>query len=251
MLGSIDAVLDDRRRRSEPGRLAGRLAAAALHAVAIAAVILAPKLRAAPPQLPEFVAVQIIPAQRLGIPEPPPAPPPKPQPQAPEPEAAPPPPEAAPAPDPPPVVPRPAPVAPSPPPPAPRPAAASAPVTPEAAAAPAVREGSPLGSRDGAVTGAAVAGLDNPDFTYGYYVDQMLGLIRAQWVRPTLGGGIEASVHFVIARDGRVSEARIVSSSGYSSFDLSGLRAVQAASPLPPLPKGYRQSALGVTLIIR
>ncbi len=79
----------------------------------------------------------------------------------------------------------------------------------------------------------------------------MLALIRAQWVRPPLGGGIEASVHFQIGRNGEISDLRIVQSSGYSSFDLAGMRAVQSASPLPPLPSGYKQGSLGVTLIIR
>ena len=102
-----------------------------------------------------------------------------------------------------------------------------------------------------AAFGAQVATLDNPDFTYGYYIEQMLALIRAQWTRPPLGGGIEATVHFEVGRSGEIREVRIVQSSGYSSFDLAGLRAVQTASPLPPLPNGYKQGSLGVTLIIR
>ena len=101
------------------------------------------------------------------------------------------------------------------------------------------------------VSGAAIAGLDNPDFTYGYYIDQMLSQIRANWVRPPLGGGIEAVVHFRVLRDGRIDDLRIVTSSGYSSFDLAGLRAVQSASPLPPLPASYRRGELGVNLVIR
>ena len=30
-------------------------------------------------------------------------------------------------------------------------------------------------------------GLDNPNFTYGYYIDRLLSLIDAQWERPTMG----------------------------------------------------------------
>ncbi len=78
----------------------------------------------------------------------------------------------------------------------------------------------------------------------------MLSMIQGQWVRPPLGGGVEAQVYFRIQRDGRVTDLRIVRSSGYSSFDLAGLRAVQAASPLPPLPRGYTHGSLGVNLIL-
>jgi TonB family protein len=70
-------------------------------------------------------------------------------------------------------------------------------------------------------------------------------------VRPPLGGGVEAVVHFRVSRDGRIDDLRIVTSSGYSSFDLAGLRAVQSASPLPPLPASYRRGELGVNLVIR
>ena len=35
-------------------------------------------------------------------------------------------------------------------------------------------------------------------------------------------------------------------SSGYNSFDLAALRAVQNASPFPPLPRAYRHDSLGV-----
>ena len=79
----------------------------------------------------------------------------------------------------------------------------------------------------------------------------MLLLIRAQWVRPPLGSGVEATVHFRILRDGTVESIELVSSSGYNSFDLAALRALQAAAPLPPLPRGYREGELGVTLIFR
>ena len=236
---SVDGVLEDRRRLGKRGRWSGFVVASLLHAAGIAAVVLVPVLRAqhAPPI--EYVAVQIVPAQALGVAEPPPAPP-KPQPPpvaAPEPE---PPKEALPPPEPPAK------------PPVKKPEEAPAASKPAAAPTPAVREGSPTGSASsGSSFGAAIAGLDNPDFTYGYYIDQMLAQIRANWTRPPLGGGIEATVHFRVLRDGRIDDLRIVNSSGYSSFDLAGLRAVQSASPLPPLPASYRRGELGVNLVIR
>ncbi len=48
------------------------------------------------------------------------------------------------------------------------------------------------------------------------------------------GGSI--ALTFVIARDGRLVDARIAKSSGISSLDRSLLEAMRAASPYPPLP---------------
>jgi protein TonB len=240
MTQSVDGVLADRRQLEKRGRFSGYVVASLLHAVGIAAVLVAPVIRAqnAPPI--EYVAVQIVPAQALGVEKPPPAPPkpepPAPQPPAPEPEEA-----MAPAEKPEPVK------QPEPPPVRPSAAPAPAPAAPEPQ-----RQGSPTGSAaSGSSFGAAIAGLDNPDFTYGYYIDQMLAQIRANWTRPPLGGGIETVVHFRVLKDGRIDDLRIVTSSGYSSFDLAGLRAVQSASPLPPLPSSYRRGELGVNLVIR
>ncbi len=79
----------------------------------------------------------------------------------------------------------------------------------------------------------------------------MLALISTNWVRPPVGSGVEATVYYRIQRDGRVTELRIVRSSGINSFDLAALRAVQSSSPLPPLPRGFKDGSLGVNLIVR
>jgi TonB family protein len=114
------------------------------------------------------------------------------------------------------------------------------------------RRGSPRGSPLGTSTlGAAVAGIDNPAFTYDYYLDRMLGLIEAQWLRPPVDQPIEAVVHFRIGHDGRISELEVIQESGLAAFDLAALRAVQNAAPFPPLPASYRSDSLGVNLIVR
>jgi protein TonB len=251
---AIDQLLARRRAARTVAPTKSLLAASGLHLGLLALVLLAPRLGAQRQPPPEFVAVQIIPLQSLGVPKPAPVPvapkPAEPKPPPPSDEPKPvvqpvmPEPTKKPAPDKPekkPVVTPPKPSATEPPPPSAEPPSDA----PE-------KLGSETGAANGsAAFGAQVATLDNPDFTYGYYVEQMLALIRAQWVRPPLGGGIEATVHFQIGRGGEISEIRIVQSSGYSSFDLAGLRAIQTASPLPPLPSGYKQGTLGVNLIIR
>jgi periplasmic protein TonB len=107
-------------------------------------------------------------------------------------------------------------------------------------------DGSPLGTT---AFGSRI-GVDNPDFTYGYYLDRLLSLIDANWTRPALGSGVRAVLSFRIERDGTLSELKVAESSGYNSFDLAALRAVQNASPFPPLPRAYRSDSLGVNLIV-
>lgn len=235
-----------------PRRLSIGLSAA-VHVLIVSGILIGPLLAARPNEPIEFVAVQIVPLQALGVPEPvsrqrqeaPPV-----QPEAtvseekerePEREAALP-------------LPEPEPVKKTPGPPAER---RSQPVRTDgdAGSAESGREqriGSPTGSSLGtSAFGASVGGFDNPDFVYSYYVDQMLAMISANWLRPSIGGQVEAIVHFRIHRDGQISDMRIATSSGYNSFDLAGLRAVQLAAPFPKLPQSFRHDSLGVNLILR
>ncbi len=247
---AVTGVLE-RRRVDREGALVARCTAIALavHGLAVLAAWAVPRLRQIDKPPIEYVAVQIVPAARLGVERPRPAPPPPPEAAKPEPK---------------PVAPLPADTAPPKDTPTLRePAAAKAPTRPAPAAAPkpaapaaaAVAEpevqGSERGSANALALGAAVAGLDNPDFVYGYYVDQMLAMIQRNWVRPMVGSGVEATVHYRIERDGRIVDVRIATSSGINSFDLAALRAVQASTPLPPLPRAFREGSLGVNLIFR
>jgi len=108
-------------------------------------------------------------------------------------------------------------------------------------------EGTPLGT----TAFGSRMGLDNPDFTYGYYLDRLLSLIDANWVRPSIGGGAYAIITFHINRDGSLSDLRIGQSSGYNSFDIAAMRAVQNAAPFPPLPRAYNHDDLGIHLIVK
>jgi outer membrane biosynthesis protein TonB len=193
------------------------------HLTLTAGIALAPALAARDRQPIEFVEVQIVPLQALGVPEPV-APRPQPR-QREEPKPAvisestdts----QAAPADS--------GPVAPNPP--------REKPSSNEQAedenisgpaGAPAQRRGSPLGSAFATSPfGTAVAGFDNPDFVYGYYVEQMLAMIGSNWTRPQAAVDLEMIIHFRIHSDGRLSEIEVVESSGLSSFDLAGRRAV-------------------------
>ena len=256
----------------------------------VAALWIAPSLQAARPPL-EFVPVQIIPAQALGVERPlgrpkreearpkPEEPEAAPEPETPEPEEAPAPPAPEPQkPEPDPRPPRPAaeddrPAPPrserakepeKPPKPAPearRPSAGAS----EAAAGTsgpggvaAVGKGEEQGRRGSAsgnplgtsAFGSSIAGLEDPNFGYGYYIDRLLQLIDARWDRPPMSGDVRAVLYFRIQRNGSIEELQVEQSSGYNSFDLAALRAVQNAAPFPALPASYRPGSLGVNLIV-
>jgi TonB family protein len=226
----VSNLLESRRDQVGHGALARALAIAlALHLLGTTALVWLPQWLRKPPEPPRYVVVQIVPAARLGIEEP--KPPPRPEPPKPAPE------------------PKPkveAPVLPDrkAPPEKPKPEKSPEPEPPAV-------EGTPTGAASGLQMGAAVAAFDNPDFTYGYYVDQMLAKISSNWARPPVGSGVEATLYFRIQRDGRITDLSIARSSGINAFDLAALRAVQASSPLPPLPRAFHEDSLGVNLIVR
>lgn len=267
----IDAQLAERRARILPRRrLPGWKTSLALHVVVLLLLFVGPRLFARPPERLEYVSVQIMPLQALGTPdaqpdaeETEPEPEPEPEPPPAEPEAPEPGPEVVePEPEPQVVVPEPTPQPEereeSPPSPTPAEPATPAPAEPEPSPPAATEtEGTPggLGSPEGdprgtSPLGTTIGGLDNPDFTYSYYLDRMLALIDERWRPPVAGERLEAVVHFWIRRDGTVDGVELRQSSGNSAFDLAGLRAVQSASPLPPLPAGYDHDTLGVNLIL-
>ena len=235
MPASVSAVLERRALAAPPMVSRKSLVwALALHAAVGVAWFVVPRLTRERPKPINYVAVAIVPAQKLGIDKPQPAKVEPPKPAAPKPE---------PKPD--------APVLPDP----RKTAKPKAEAPPEPVKTPPVETPAPQGTAQGVAQGqslaTSVAGLDNPSFTYGYYVDQMLSLIARQWVRPPVGSGVETIVGYRIQRSGQVTDVRIVQSSGINSFDLAALRAVQSASPLPPLPSGFRDSSRGVQLIVR
>lgn len=274
---AVDRIIERRSRPSGRRPEAVSLAAAALlHVLVVALILFLPRMAPPPPPI-SFVPVQIIPAQALGVRRPasrPKAEKPRPEPakeperpalepEKPEPE------------DDVPVLPtekkpeppkpstategprRPAEKAPEKTEPKPpssggtgtNPAGTAAQGTPDGEAG---RRGSATGNPLGTTAfGSSIAGLDNPDFRFGYYLDQLLSGIDSKWVRPNLGEGVEATISFRIGRDGSLSDLQVAVSSGYNSFDLAALRAVQNASPFPPLPRAYRNDSLGVNLIVR
>jgi periplasmic protein TonB len=270
MIAPVERVLAERAAANPlPLARVGLVVATALHLALVALAVLGPRLAHDERRPMEFMPVALVPAQALGTGRPAPPPPQ----QEPAPVAAPEPPATA---EEPPVEPEREPVMPAPTPaerprqpeperprPAPSRPAETPPGEPTARQPPAGdeqpggragdRPGSPLGSPEGTSgLGARLAGVGDPSFTYGYYLDRMLALIERNWRRPPTGDALpEVALTFRIHRDGRVGDLEIETSSGSNAFDFAGLRAVENAAPLPPLPAGYRKESLSIRLIIR
>lgn len=101
----------------------------------------------------------------------------------------------------------------------------------------------------GSGVGIGGARLDQPDFQYSYYIERMILAVGVNWFKPAQVVPIEPVVRFRIERDGTIADPEIETSSGLPFVDRAALRAVLAASPLPPLPPEYAGSSLGVHLI--
>src|SRR6266851_2522317 len=92
--------------------------------------------------------------------------------------------------------------------------------------------------------GGTVPGQGNNDFStrYGWYIAAAKRRVAPNWNVLFLDPSVRNSqtlhcvISFTILRDGTIKNLRVSQSSGNSSFDTSGLRALQSSVPFAPLP---------------
>ena len=241
---TLDRLLQLRLHRVTRSQRAGTVVfSVALHLLVVAAFVTLPELFAEPPQQINYVSVMVVPPAALGLDQPVP-PPPAP---VPPPSREPPPkkPERAPDPEVPVIKTE-----------APKPernASTTPPVTRTPPAGdPPKRQGSAQGNALGVSTSKATLGVEDPNFTYGYYLDRVVTILSGNWVRPEVGSEVEnALFYFRIRRDGSITDLSLAQASGSDIFDQAARRAIEASSPLPPLPQGYKRDYLGITLIVK
>ena len=81
------------------------------------------------------------------------------------------------------------------------------------------------------------------DFPYAWYLNTLRTKIADSWDPPgdrmVTGRGNQVLVRFRVHRDGHVSDIRIEGASGAPGLDASARRAVERASPFPPLPNQW------------
>jgi outer membrane biosynthesis protein TonB len=93
--------------------------------------------------------------------------------------------------------------------------------------------------------------VDQANFHQDYYLETIRSILVRLWDPPTGGtpGLHQASIHFIVQRDGTITDPTITSASGWALYDRSALGAVMAAvHKLPPLPEGYEGNELGLTV---
>jgi len=79
---------------------------------------------------------------------------------------------------------------------------------------------------------------DGSNVDFAPYMATMKKTIQGKWVSPKGFDQKKVVAVFSILRDGRITEAELVESSGSAEIDKSALQALKDASPLAPLPKG-------------
>jgi TonB family protein len=87
--------------------------------------------------------------------------------------------------------------------------------------------------------GARVEGAEA--LGYSYYLNVILTRIGDNWINPYAGSGrtFNATVVFVIERDGTVRDVKLEKKSGDAAYDASCERALLVIDRLPPLPPEF------------
>ena len=106
-----------------------------------------------------------------------------------------------------------------------------------------------LGDIDGGggEKGSAEAGplsFETQWYDWGEYAASMVSRIRVNWhnVMPDLirtGMSGVVTIRFTIQRDGRITDITMLKSSGIPPYDFAAKQALEASSPLKPLPKDF------------
>ena len=121
------------------------------------------------------------------------------------------------------------------------------------AQAPAAPAGAPEGSGTGSPTGVP-GGVAAADPGLAQYQSMVRSKIVRTWVRantgPEEGQAMRTRVQVRINASGAVIGKAVVKSSGSESFDLSALRAIERASPLPPPPPGLESEAVSEGFVV-
>jgi len=106
----------------------------------------------------------------------------------------------------------------------------------------------------GGIEGEAIP-LDTPDPKYQDYFNQIRERIKSKWIYPyeasSRGIGGELAIEFGIAKSGELQFIERKRSSGVELLDDYAMRAVQLASPFPPVPDAISKGGLPIHGIFR
>jgi len=101
------------------------------------------------------------------------------------------------------------------------------------------KKGDGMVRRQGLGLGARIEGAEA--LGYSYYLNVILTRISDNWINPYAGSAktLNATVVFVIERDGTVREVKIEKKSGDAAYDASCERSLLVTDRLPPLPPEF------------
>lgn len=107
----------------------------------------------------------------------------------------------------------------------------------------------PTGGLSGPLGGLS---FDTPGFDWGPYARKIYWVIWTNWTRgwpPAAWAGLKGivQVHFTIWKDGRITDITVLDASGTPAFDTCATLALEASSPLPPLPADFPNESEGIS----
>ncbi|MEA3470196.1 MAG: energy transducer TonB [Thermodesulfobacteriota bacterium] len=92
--------------------------------------------------------------------------------------------------------------------------------------------------------------LDSTDTRYHSYLAKIKGMVERKWSYPSWASTRREKgttiVKFSITDGGILSNATVLSSSGYASLDIESLYAIKSAAPFPRLPESFHLSRLNI-----
>lgn len=101
----------------------------------------------------------------------------------------------------------------------------------------------PLGRASGSAQGTGPMTLEASDFPFAWYLAAVQRKIVERW-EGRAQPGRQPVIVFEIARDGRVSNVAVRTSSGNSYYDMVAMRAIADAAPFPMLPDEWPRANL-------
>ncbi len=112
-----------------------------------------------------------------------------------------------------------------------------------------LRFDNPVGGLTGPSGGLS---FDTKGFDWGPYARKIYWIIWMNWTQgwpPAARAGLPgvSTVRFRIHRDGTISGIAVLDSSGTEAFDTCATLALEASSPLPPLPPEFQKDSEGIT----
>ncbi len=95
--------------------------------------------------------------------------------------------------------------------------------------------------------------LATGSFPYTYYLQIIIDRVSGNWFTATnnlsFSGEYQSVVYFKILRNGQIADLRIEQPSNVPALDLAARRAIELASPFPPLPRDFEHDYLVIHLI--